>query len=294
MAWAILGSMTDRPGQAPTSPLRATEPEPGLEPSIAVPDDASLERVRALCPHLISSDGDWRALAPAREHVCAAVDPPTPIAPDKQRRLCLVAAHVECATYLAARSALIEDAQGGRADERDARQGSDGGGAGEAMTSGAARGALWPMPRTGPVVVDRGRPGLASLRLDRSMAQVGLVALMVLAFLVLAVARFTSHDDGSDAVASPLPSAAASAVAPTAAPSPSPPPTAAPSAAASPSPSASPAASTASSTRTYRVRSGDTLSAIAARFGTTIAVLRELNDITDPSLLRVGQVLRLP
>ena len=50
----------------------------------------------------------------------------------------------------------------------------------------------------------------------------------------------------------------------------------------------------AASAATYRVRSGDTLSAIAARFGTTVAVLRKLNDIEDPSLLRVGQLLRLP
>jgi LysM repeat protein len=45
---------------------------------------------------------------------------------------------------------------------------------------------------------------------------------------------------------------------------------------------------------TYKVRSGDTLSAIAARFGTTVRALVDLNGITDPSRLRVGQVLKLP
>ena len=45
---------------------------------------------------------------------------------------------------------------------------------------------------------------------------------------------------------------------------------------------------------TYKVKRGDTLSGIAARFGTTVKVLVELNDIKDPSKLRVGQVLKLP
>jgi len=45
---------------------------------------------------------------------------------------------------------------------------------------------------------------------------------------------------------------------------------------------------------TYKVKSGDTLSGIAAAHGTTWQVLAELNGITDPSKLRVGQVLQLP
>ncbi len=45
---------------------------------------------------------------------------------------------------------------------------------------------------------------------------------------------------------------------------------------------------------TYRVRSGDTLSAIAAEYGTTVAILMSLNNITDPRTLQVGQVLQLP
>jgi len=42
------------------------------------------------------------------------------------------------------------------------------------------------------------------------------------------------------------------------------------------------------------VKSGDTLSAIAARNGTTVKILAQLNGIADPSLIRVGQVLTLP
>ncbi len=41
------------------------------------------------------------------------------------------------------------------------------------------------------------------------------------------------------------------------------------------------------------MKRGDTLSGIAATFGTTVKKLTALNHITDPSKLRVGQVLKL-
>ncbi|MBN1920102.1 MAG: LysM peptidoglycan-binding domain-containing protein [Anaerolineae bacterium] len=44
---------------------------------------------------------------------------------------------------------------------------------------------------------------------------------------------------------------------------------------------------------TYTVRPGDSLSSIAARFGTTVAALAAQNGITNPELIYVGQVLRL-
>lgn len=49
-----------------------------------------------------------------------------------------------------------------------------------------------------------------------------------------------------------------------------------------------------SSIRTYTVRSGDTLYGIALRYNTTVARLAQLNNITNTSLIRVGQVLILP
>ena len=45
---------------------------------------------------------------------------------------------------------------------------------------------------------------------------------------------------------------------------------------------------------TYTVQPGDTLSAIAARFNTTVSTLVSLNGLTNPNLLFVGQVLVLP
>ena len=45
---------------------------------------------------------------------------------------------------------------------------------------------------------------------------------------------------------------------------------------------------------TYRVKRGDTLAAIAARHGTTIRVLMELNHLKRPDLLYIGRKLVLP
>lgn len=44
---------------------------------------------------------------------------------------------------------------------------------------------------------------------------------------------------------------------------------------------------------TYTVRRGDTLSAIARRFGTTVARLADINEIANPDLITVGQTLVL-
>ena len=46
--------------------------------------------------------------------------------------------------------------------------------------------------------------------------------------------------------------------------------------------------------KTYTIKSGDTLSAIAVRFGTTTRKLMNLNGITDANLIRIGQVIKLP
>ena len=48
------------------------------------------------------------------------------------------------------------------------------------------------------------------------------------------------------------------------------------------------------SRRTYRVRSGDSLSAIASRYGISTARLGQANGISDPTRLVVGRVLRVP
>ncbi|MFY9304750.1 MAG: LysM peptidoglycan-binding domain-containing protein [Rhodoluna sp.] len=72
-------------------------------------------------------------------------------------------------------------------------------------------------------------------------------------------------------------------------PTPTPTPTRTPAVATTPAPA--PATSSATS---YTIKSGDTLSGIAARFGTTTRKLMNLNNITDANRIRIGQVLRLP
>lgn len=48
------------------------------------------------------------------------------------------------------------------------------------------------------------------------------------------------------------------------------------------------------SANTYTVKSGDTLSGIAKKYGTTVAKLVELNGIKNPNLIYKGQVIKLP
>ena len=240
--------------------------------------------VTAICPYLRSVDGAWRAATPAREHRCTAVAPPAVLATDKQRRLCLTAEHVDCATYLAATSA-------------------------RAAAAGpmAGRGPQRPMPSTAPVALDHGRlaamlPGMP----DRGVGQGGLVALMAVAFGALAVSRLAGGPEvtpaGGGAGSSAHPSVVGGVLPATtirpATPAPStssgPTHTLVPSDV-RPSPSAATASPTqGSSGSTYTVQSGDTLSGIAAAHGTTWQKLAALNKIKDPKKIHVGQVLRLP
>ena len=44
----------------------------------------------------------------------------------------------------------------------------------------------------------------------------------------------------------------------------------------------------------YTVKAGDTLSAIAAKYGTTYKVLAEYNGIANPNIIRVGQQIKIP
>ncbi|MDR5682712.1 MAG: LysM peptidoglycan-binding domain-containing protein [Armatimonadota bacterium] len=53
-------------------------------------------------------------------------------------------------------------------------------------------------------------------------------------------------------------------------------------------------ASTSASSLTYTVRSGDTLTSIAARFGTTVSAIVQANGLDDAHRLQIGQTLRIP
>ncbi len=232
----------------------------------------------------------WRYGRPSRDHRCGALEPPTVLASDKQRRLCLAPAHVGCPTFVAARR-LARAAGDETVAEADAAAGGS-----EPAAPGVTR---WHLARTAPLVIDGvGRRSAVAARRGRGLMQLALAVLLVGAFAAVAVSRLGQQG----AAVVPSPSASAS-IAPTADPTPEPTPT--PSA--PPAPTASPTAAptpaptpdvtpTAGPTEgaTYVVRSGDTLSGIAARFGTTVQVLQDLNGIANPSLIRPGQVLQLP
>lgn len=230
----------------------------------------------------MAAEGGWRSSSPAREHRCTAVVPPAILAADKQRRLCLAEAHRSCATFLASSGAIgTEPSEREWSRDRGAR------------TSGR------PLVRTTPLVMDHGRlPAVPSVRMRREVGQVAIVAMMAIAFAVILVARFTSESgQGAGVIANGSPSPSATLAAPGVAVSAAPTaPTASPSATTTPPSSVTAVPSPTATVRatTYTVRRGDTLSGIAAEFGTSVKELADLNDISDPSRLRVGQVLRLP
>lgn len=265
------------------------------EPSVGAPAadrSSTANPVRDLCPYLVAGDGGWRSTVVRRDQRCGAVRPSASLSVDKQRQLCLTPGHQGCATYLAA-SDLDAAAAGGAPPADDSL--------------------LWPAARSVPIVLEpaqRGVPGLA-LRGPRTAAQLVLAAFLLIAFAIVVISRAAPPAGGGASAgagasadvggASPTPTMTVSEVS-----SPSPAPTASPTASPSltPGPSLTPAPPTATpaptaspaptGSQTYTVRSGDTLSGIAARFGTTVKILVELNDIADPRLIRVGQVLIIP
>lgn len=60
-----------------------------------------------------------------------------------------------------------------------------------------------------------------------------------------------------------------------------------------PEPAVTPEPEPASKNLEYRVEAGDSLNQIAGKFGVSVAQLQELNGITNPNLIRVGQLLRI-
>ena len=50
----------------------------------------------------------------------------------------------------------------------------------------------------------------------------------------------------------------------------------------------------ASEIQEYRVQAGDSLNAIAARFSVSVSRLQEFNNISNPNMIRVGQLIRIP
>jgi hypothetical protein len=206
--------------------------------------------------------------------VCAAVQPPAQLATSKQRQLCLGAQHAHCATYTAAQNLLGTAAKD--AFEAD----------------------LWPRSSPSLVTLDpvrTGRAGGITTPQARAGGQALLIGLIVVAFLVLVVARTTSPGGSTDADASPAPTGAAGAGA---SPIPSvvatPAPTLAPGAPSAPPGAGGSAVPSMAAGTTYKVQRGDTLISIAREFGVTVPALRKANGLARGALLRRGQVLVIP
>lgn len=226
----------------------------------AAPESAAA--ALAACPHLASVDGSWHVATPSRAHRCRLLASGRPTL-DRQRAHCLISAHVACPTWLEAHG-----------DEGPPER----------------PGPFVPMA---PVVLEGaglGRPSDATARRLAAPVTVVVVGLALGALLLargpLAPGSSGAGDDG----ASPTP---AGTLAPATA-TPGAGPTATPTAMPTERPTPTPQPSATPRARTYTVRPGDNLSAIAARFGTTVAKIAALNNITNPSLIHGGQVLKIP
>jgi hypothetical protein len=261
-------SMAPRAGAS----ARATAPGPSSAAPPLVPAEA--------CPFLIAAAGAYRMSVPDREHRCAAFVPATSLALTKQARLCLTANHPGCATYLASTSA------------RQARVGN-----GERV----ARSGRWGLARTMPIVQEVGglRATIGALIADRRTWPA--IPAVLLATLLLALGLSGSWGQAPiTAIGSPRPTARPTptlAVAIRPSPLPSIAPSAAPLPTVTPGPTLPPTSVPTPTPRpyiTYRVKSGDTLSGIAHHFHTTVGAITRLNGITSTTILRVGQVLKIP
>jgi LysM repeat protein len=93
---------------------------------------------------------------------------------------------------------------------------------------------------------------------------------------------------------SPTPQATTLASLTAGSPAPSTRPTAPATSGSSASPAPATPGATAKAARTYKVKSGDTLIGIAAKYGTTPKAIAALNGIAVSSNLHVGQILKIP
>jgi nucleoid-associated protein YgaU len=238
--------------------------------------------VDRVCP-LLGLQGDRRSAVDGVDggHRCHAEEPPAALDRQQQARVCLTDAHERCERFLA-----YAARHGGRLPGRSSL--ADGlvttrmvlapEPAWRGLTAGARR------PRSGSVaMVGAGVAalGIGAVAMATGMLE-GPIQPRTAAVTLQPIASPTPRPTPT---ARPLPSLAPS---PTAAmtPVPTPVPTPAPTEVPTIAPTAPPPTQ-----QTYTVQQGDTLAAIAQRFGTTVARLQAANGIEDPNEIFIGQVL---
>ena len=250
------------------------------------------------CPLLgLPNDAVTRFSFPSVAHRCRATDHPRPIDLGHQGTFCLAATYTDCPRYQAA------------ATPRRA--------SGTVLASPAPRDARTTVPEpvkatkmagapTAPLAPgDRGAHHALDRNAQASPGPTGgsrrrrRVAAVVLTAIVLAGAAYLTSPMIVDWVrqmgvggpaSSPLlstaprtsPTQASSTPVPTGTPTPEPTPTT------TPKPTRSPIS------LTHVVLEGETLTGIAARYGVTVAAIKEANAITDVSLIYVGEHLVIP
>lgn len=215
--------------------------------------------------------------SPDRGHRCHAEPIPSVVERSYQQRVCLSDGYARCDRYL----------------EHSARLGDPRNRYRHGLTS--TRLVIPGEPAWAVAAASRRqirRSQLAGLAAALAVVGAGAVA-VASGTLPAGLALLNSPSPGETPVSSvPSPSSTPTA-SPTAtsAPTPTPPqPTASPTVAPTPAPTAAPTPPP----RTYVVVQGDTLGAIAARFGTTANAIAAANGISNPNEINPGQVLVIP
>ena len=236
-----------------------------------------------VCP-LLALAGDRRSAVDGVDaaHRCHAEIPPAPLDRAMQAQLCLTVAHERCERYL-----------GYLGRTGTTQPGRSSAGAGLVST----RLLLAPQPAwrgiAGRATAARPLPLLAA---GAGILAIGIGAAAVAGALntpgLLALDATPSATPGATPTPRPTltPRPTPSA---TPASTPSPTPTPIPTPVATPAPTVAPTPAP-PPPQTYVVQEGDTLAAIAQRFGTTTQALQQANGIDDPNQIVIGQVLVIP
>jgi LysM repeat protein len=159
----------------------------------------------------------------------------------------------------------------------------------------------WGLARTTAIIEDAGgvRARVVGALTDRGRWPAVPAVLLLTGLIVLGLSGIRGAP--ASALGSPSPSHSTAAASPaprtSAQPTDAPPtaaPTSAPTTVPTTAPTTKPSIGPTASFRLYTIRNGDTLSAIAGKFGTTSRAIADLNGIKVSTTLHAGDVLKIP